>query len=72
VNSYSRVSRRVLFPASTSAQARLTAASSTGKASPGEVIGEDPERDRERFTVSPGGVVAVSRADFGQRDEFDV
>lgn len=36
-----------------------------------EVIGEDPERDRERFTLSEGGVVVVSREHYGQRDEFD-
>ena len=39
---------------------------------PGEVIGEDPERDARRFTRSEGGVVVVSREDLGQRDEFDV
>jgi hypothetical protein len=39
---------------------------------PGTVIGEDPEADRERYTVSAKGVVAVARQDFGQTDEFDV
>jgi len=37
----------------------------------GEVIGEDPERDRKRFAVSPGGIVVVSREHYGQLDEFD-
>ena len=37
-----------------------------------EVIGEDPAADRERFTVSEGGVVVVTRQALGQRDEFDV
>jgi hypothetical protein len=36
------------------------------------VIGEDSVADRERFTVSEGGVVVVTRQDVGQRDEFDV
>lgn len=31
---------------------------------PGEVIGHDPVRDRERFPVSPGGVVVVPRGYF--------
>jgi len=75
VNSYSRISRCVLFPGvDVGRNARLTRCivDKGVRIPPGEVIGEDPERDRERFTVSPGGVVAISRADFGQRDEFDV
>ena len=73
VNSYSRLSRCVLFPGvDVGRGARLTRCivDKGVRIPPGEVIGEDPARDRERFTVSPGGVVAVSRADFGQRDEF--
>jgi glucose-1-phosphate adenylyltransferase len=75
VNSFSRVMRCVLFPdVDVGRHARLTnCIVDKGVRIPaGEVIGEDLERDRERFTVSPGGIVAVSRADFGQRDEFDV
>ncbi len=33
----------------------------------GTVIGEDPEADRDRFHVSPGGVVLVTGDMFGQR-----
>jgi glucose-1-phosphate adenylyltransferase len=75
VNSYSRLDRCVLFPGvDVGRNARLTRCivDKGVRIPPGEVIGEDPERDRERFTVSANGVVAVSRADFGQRDEFDV
>jgi glucose-1-phosphate adenylyltransferase len=75
VNSYSRISCCVLFPGvDIGRNARLTRCiiDKGVRIAPGEVIGEDLERDRERFTVSPDGVVAVSRADFGQRDEFDV
>jgi glucose-1-phosphate adenylyltransferase len=39
---------------------------------PGEQIGYDLERDRQRFVVSDGGVVVVSRDAFGQVDEFDI
>jgi glucose-1-phosphate adenylyltransferase len=39
---------------------------------PGEVIGEDPERDAKRFVVSEEGVVVVSRDHFQQRDEYDL
>ena len=28
---------------------------------PGEIIGHDPEKDREHYTVSPKGVVVVPR-----------
>ena len=75
VNSYSRISCCVLFPGvDVGRNARLTRCiiDKGVRIAPGEVIGEDLERDRERFTVSPDGVVVVSRADIGQRDEFDV
>ena len=39
---------------------------------PGEIIGEDLESDRKRFTVSEGGVAVVTREAFGQTDQFDV
>jgi len=28
---------------------------------PGEIIGVDHERDRQRYTLSPGGIVAVGK-----------
>lgn len=75
VNSYSHVSESVLFPnVDVGRGARLRrCVVDKGVAVPaGEEIGYDAERDRARFTVSEGGVVVVTRKDFGQRDEFDV
>lgn len=75
VNSYSQVRESVLFPGvDVGRGARLTrcVVDKGVRIPPGEVIGEDPERDRARFAVSDGGVVVVSRSDFGQTDEYDV
>jgi len=75
VHSYSSISESVLFPrVSIGRGARLSRCIvDKGVHIPeDEVIGEDIERDRERFTVSQGGVVAISRQDFDQFDEFDV
>jgi glucose-1-phosphate adenylyltransferase len=75
VNSYSEVSESVLFPlvdVGRGAKLRRCIVDKGVRIPPGEVIGYDLEADRKRFTVSEGGVVVVSRADFGQRDEFDV
>jgi glucose-1-phosphate adenylyltransferase len=75
VNSFSRVSDSILFPGvNVGRNARLSRCIiDKGVRIPaGEVIGEDPEADSKRFTVSEGGVVVVTRQDVGQRDEFDV
>ena len=75
INSYSQVSDSVLFPrvdVGRGARLRRCIVDKGVRIPPGEVIGEDPERDRARFTVSEGGVVVVTRQDLGQRDEFDV
>ncbi|HTY19011.1 MAG TPA: glucose-1-phosphate adenylyltransferase [Myxococcota bacterium] len=75
VNSYSQVSESILFPqvdVGRGARLRRCIVDKGVRIPPGEEIGLEPERDRERFTVSEGGVVVVTRQDFGQRDEFDV
>lgn len=75
VNSFSSVEESVLFPhvsIGRGARLRRCIVDKGVHIPEGEVIGEDPERDAERFTVSPNGVVAVSRQDFEQLDEFDV
>ncbi|MCB9916076.1 MAG: glucose-1-phosphate adenylyltransferase [Planctomycetes bacterium] len=75
LNSFSTVRDAVLFPRVTvGRRARLrNCIIDKGVHIPeDEVIGEDLDRDRERFTVSEGGVVAVSRRDFDQLDEFDI
>jgi glucose-1-phosphate adenylyltransferase len=75
VNSYSHVQESVLFPlvdVGRGAKLRRCIVDKGVRIPPGEIIGYDLELDRKRFTVSEGGVVVVSRADLGQRDEFDV
>jgi glucose-1-phosphate adenylyltransferase len=75
VNSFSRVCDSILFPGvDVGRGARITRCivDKGVRIPPGEVIGEEPERDRERFTVSEGGVAVVTRADFGQHDEYDI
>jgi glucose-1-phosphate adenylyltransferase len=75
VNSYSSVCDAVLFPRviiGRGARLRRCIVDKGVRIPEGEVIGEDPVRDRQRFKVSENGVVAVSRQDFDQLDEFDV
>jgi glucose-1-phosphate adenylyltransferase len=74
VNSRADVRESVLFPSvdvGRGARLRRCIVDKGVRIPAGEVIGEDPERDRARFTVSRGGVVVVSRAHYGQVDEFD-
>jgi glucose-1-phosphate adenylyltransferase len=75
VNSYSTVERAVLFPhvdIGRNSHLRNCIVDKGVQIPPGEKIGFDLEADRERFTVSDSGIVVVSRADFGQVDEYDV
>jgi glucose-1-phosphate adenylyltransferase len=75
LNSFSHVSDSVLFPevdVARGARLRRCIVDKGVRIPPGEVIGEDPERDKTRFVVSESGVVVVSREAFGQTDEFDV
>jgi len=75
LNSYSIVRDCVLFPGvdvGRGARLRRCIIDKGVEIPPGEVIGEDLEKDKKRFTVSPGGIVVVTRSDYGQIDEFDV
>lgn len=75
VHSYAHVADSVLFPRveiGRGARLRRCIIDKGVRVPEGEVIGEDPERDRERFTMSEGGIVVVSREHYGQRDEFDI
>ena len=74
INSYSLVNECVLFPGvDVGRGARLTRCivDKGVRIPPGEHIGEDLERDRQRFVVSESGIVVVARDAFGQVDEFD-
>jgi len=75
VHSYAEVEECVLFPRveiGRGARLRRCIVDKGVRVPAGEVIGEDPLRDRERFAVSEGGVIVVAREHFGQRDEFDI
>ncbi len=76
VNSFSQVRRSVLFPGvSVGRGAQLTncIVEKNVVIPPGEVIGEDIEKDRARgMKISDEGIVVVTRSTFGQTDEFDV
>lgn len=74
INSYSHITDSVLFPdvdVGRGARLHRCIVDKGVKIPPGERIGDDLERDRKRFTISDGGVVVVSRDDFGQVDEYD-
>lgn len=75
LNSRAHVEDSVLFPRveiGRGARLRRCIVDKGVRIPPGEVIGEDPVRDRERFAVSEGGVVVVTRDHFNQRDEYDL
>jgi glucose-1-phosphate adenylyltransferase len=75
VNSYSFVTDSVIFPdvvIGRGARLHRCIVDKGVKIPPGERIGEDLERDRQRFSVSDTGIVVVARDAFGQVDEFDV
>ena len=75
VHSFAEVEECVLFPRveiGRGARLRRCIVDKGVRIPPGEVIGEDPPRDRQRFAVSEGGVVVITREHVGQRDEFDV
>lgn len=75
IHSYAEVEECVLFPrveVGRGARLRRCIVDKGVRIPAGEVIGEDPARDRARFALSEGGVVVVAREHFGQRDEFDV
>ncbi len=75
INSYSFITDSVIFPdvdVGRGARLHRCIIDKGVKIPPGERIGEDLERDRQRFNVSDSGVVVVARDAFGQVDEFDV
>ncbi len=75
MNSYARVEDSVLMPGvdvGRGSRLRRCIVDKGVRVPPNTVIGEDPEHDAQRFTVSEGGVVVVTRAAFEQRDEYDV
>lgn len=75
INSFSHVSHSVLFPSvevGRGASLRRCIIDKGVRIPEGERIGFDREEDEKRFTVSANGVVVVSRAHYGQVDDYDV
>jgi glucose-1-phosphate adenylyltransferase len=73
VNSYSKVRDSVILPdVNVGRHCRITKAviDKGCHIPPNTVIGENPEEDRKRFYVSPGGVVLVTPDALGQRLHF--
>jgi glucose-1-phosphate adenylyltransferase len=73
VNSYSQVSDSVILPdVNIGRHCRIHRAiiDKGCKIPANTVIGENPEEDRQRFYVSPGGVVLVTPENFGQLLHF--
>jgi glucose-1-phosphate adenylyltransferase len=73
VNSYSKVKDSVILPdVNVGRHCRITKAiiDKGCHIPPNTVIGENPEEDRKRFYVSPGGVVLVTPEALGQRLHF--
>lgn len=75
LHSYASVRDSILFPqvhVGRGARLRRCIVDRGVQIPPGLVVGEDPEEDRRRFTVSERGIVIVGRAELGQVDDFDV
>ncbi len=69
INSYSKVSESILFDdvdIGRYSRIRKAIIEKGVKIPANTVIGYEPEEDKKRFHVSPGGVVVVTRADFGR------
>jgi glucose-1-phosphate adenylyltransferase len=69
INSYSKVSESILFDdvdIGRYSRIRKAIIEKGVKIPASTVIGYEPEEDKKRFHVSPGGVVVVTRADFGR------
>ncbi len=64
VNSFAKVSDSVLMEGvdvGRHARVRRAIVDKRARIAPGAVVGEDPERDRERFTVTESGIVVISK-----------
>lgn len=75
LNSFSHVAESVLFPeveVGRGVQLRRCIVDKGVRIPEGEKIGFDRAADEKRFTVSEGGIVVVTRSDYGQVDEYDV
>lgn len=75
LNSFSHVQECVLFPqveVGRGVKLRRCIVDKGVRIPEGEQIGFNLEEDRKRFIVSEGGVVVITRSDYGQTDRYDV